>query len=113
MEVRAHRARAPVLYMGNNGGVQLEAPERRQAQLPSRGGALHALRFRRKMDDGLARYVVQTAIMKHNGVTADYRLVVTAKRLARHPPHLKHVHEVGLIGHLNYKFQFVKIEVLK
>ena len=51
--------------------------------------------------------------MKHNGVTADHRLVIMAKRLAGHAAHLEHIHKIGFIRYLYDDLQLLKIEILK
>src|ERR1700686_3060944 len=75
-KVRTPRARALPLHLGHDGGLKLEALERRQPELPPRGRAIHRLRVRREMDDGLSRDAVQSAVMKNDGITAYNGLVI-------------------------------------
>src|SRR5579864_2423820 len=104
-KIRAHRARALAFHLGNDSGMELEALERREPQLPPRRGAIYHIRFWRKMNDGFPSDAIPAAIMKHNGIVPHNREIILSELFPCYSANLKHVHEIGFISQFNVQFK--------
>ena len=93
--------------------MKLETLEGRKPQLPSRRGAIHHFRLRRKVDDGFAGHAIQAAIMKHDGIVPHDRLVIMAQVLPCHAAHLEDVHKIGFVSQFDVELKFMEVEILK
>src|SRR5215813_315806 len=80
-KVLAPGTRTPSFHLRNDRRMQLETLEGGQAVLPACRGSVYFFGRRRKMNNRLARDVVQTAIVKNNRVMADHRLKIAPQAL--------------------------------
>src|SRR6185369_6300290 len=83
------------------------------AELPARRSAIHRLRPRREMNDGFARYTVQSAVVENNGIAAHNRLVIVPQVMAGYAAHLEDIHEISFVGQFNNKLKFLEVEIFK